>query len=373
MGGQQTRRHFLQTAATAGAAFGLGDLAGLWSLGPENADEAKVTPDLVRFSPEIEPVVRLIEQTPDDKCVAVMVEQLRTGLPYRHFVAGLYLAAIRAARWHGDGIHGYDHSAYVVHSAYQLSLDLPAGEQLLPAFYALLGFKGGQKAYPGKKGTPPLTGKLPAAEKAVEELHAAMKEWDTDRAERAVVALARSRGSAAVLEPLWHYAGRDWGFIGHMPILVASSVRLLDTIGWQHAEHVLRYVVQGLAGWGREHETHSDMKPYHANRPRVERAASRLPGDWAEYTADERLTKDLLALLRDGDGDKACDLAVKQLTEGKARAGAIWDAVHLAAGELVRRSKPFSPGSQRNGDALHANTAANALHYAFRASARPDT
>lgn len=72
-----------------------------------------------------------------------MLEQLKQALPYRHFLAALYLAAIRAARWHGDGAHGFDHSAYWVHSAYQLSLDLPVGEQLLPAFSALIGFKAG--------------------------------------------------------------------------------------------------------------------------------------------------------------------------------------------------------------------------------------
>jgi hypothetical protein len=348
-------------------------LAALAPLGPANADEATVTPDLVRFGPDIEPVVQLIEQTPEDRCAAAMVEQLQKGLPYRHFLAALYLAAIRAARWHGDGIHGYDHSAYVVHSAYQLSLDLPAGEQLLPTLYALSSFKGGQKAYPNKKGTPALTGTLPAAEKAADELHAALQEWDTDRAERAVVALARSRGSAAVLEPLWHYAGRDWGFIGHMAILVANSIRLLETIGWQHAEHVLRYVVQGLAGWGKEHAEHADVRPYWANLKRIEKAAGHLPGDWAEGQGNEGLTKGLLALLRDGKGDEACDLAVKHLTEGKARAGAIWDAVHLAAGELVLSSKTHAAHRPVNSCALHSNTATNALHYAFRASSREDT
>jgi hypothetical protein len=363
----------LQTAVTTGAAFGLADFAALWPLGPANADEAKVTPDLVRFCPEIEPVVRLIEETPEDTCVAAMVEQLRKGLPYRHFLAALYLAAIRAARWHGDGIHGYDHSAYVVHAAYQLSLDLPAGEQLLPAFYALSGFKGGQKAYSNKKGTPALTGKLPVAEKAADELHAALKAWDADRAERAVVALARSRGSAAVLEPLWHYAGRDWGFIGHMAILVANSGRLLETIGWQHAEHVLRYVVQGLAGWGKEHAEHADVRPYWANLTRVEKAVGRLPGDWADGKGNAGLTKDLVTLLRDGKGDEACDLAVKHLTEGKAQAGGVWDAVHLAAGELVLSSKTHAPHRPVNSCALHANTATNALRYAFRASSREDT
>jgi hypothetical protein len=371
MSTQPTRRGFLQTTAVTGA--GIGEWAGLLSLSTATADDAKVTPDLVRFGPDIEPVVKLIEETPQDKCVAAMVEQLKKGLPYRQFLAGLYLAAIRAARWHGDGVHGYDHSAYWVHSAYQLSLDLPAGEQLLPAFSALLGFKGGQKAYPNKKGTPALTGKLPAAAKAVEELHAAMKDWDSDRAERAVVALARSRGSVAVLEPLWHYAGRDWGFIGHMAILVASSVRLLDTIGWQHAEHVLRYVVQGLAGWGKEHAEHDDVRPYWANLKRVDKAAGHLPGDWAEGQGNEGLTKDLLALLREGKGDEACVLVVKQLTQGKARAGAVWDAVHLAAGELVLSSKTHAAHRPVNSSALHSNTATNALHFAFRTSGKDDT
>jgi hypothetical protein len=138
---KQTRRQFVQTAAATGAVMGLGDLAGLAPISPATADEVKVTPDLVRFGPDIEPIVRLIEETPHEKCVAMMVEQLRAGLPYRHFLAALYLAAIRAARWHGS-IHAYDHNAYVVHSANQLTLDLPVAERLLPAFYALNSFKG---------------------------------------------------------------------------------------------------------------------------------------------------------------------------------------------------------------------------------------
>jgi hypothetical protein len=141
---QLSRRWFLQGTTATGAALGLGECAGLLPVSPTSADEAKVTPDLVHFSPDIEPVVRLIEETPQDKCVAAMIEQLRQGLPYRHFLAALYLAAIRAAKWHG-GVHGYDHNAYVVHSAHQLALDLPVSERLLPAFYALNSFKGMQK------------------------------------------------------------------------------------------------------------------------------------------------------------------------------------------------------------------------------------
>jgi hypothetical protein len=373
MASQQTRRRFLQGVANTGAVLGLGEFVTLASFGPANADEATVTPELVRFSPEIEPVVRLIERTPHDQCVAAMVEQLRKGLPYRHFLAALYLASIRAARWHTDGIHGWDHTAYVVHSSHQLSLDLPAGEQLIPAFYALSTF--GQKTYPDmqNRGTRELTGKVPPADKALDELHTALKEWNCDRAERAIVSLARSKGSAEVLEPLWYYAGRDWGFIGHMAILVANSCRLLQTIGWQHAEHVLRYVVQGLAGWGPQHDHHSDVEPYWANLQRIEKVSGRLPGNWTEDQSNAGLTGDLLTLLREGKGDEACDLALRHLIDGTARASAVWDAVHLAAGELVLSSKTHAAHRPINSSALHSNTATNALHYAFRTSSKEDT
>jgi hypothetical protein len=154
-----TRRRFLKSAAAMSVAS-LGEWAALAPLGPAHADEAKVTPDLIRFGADIEPVVKLIEEMPQEKCVAVMVEQLKKGLPYRQFLAALYLAAIRAAKWHGS-IHGYDHSAYLVHSAYQLSLDLPAGEQLLPAFYALIGFKGGRRRTRTSRAPPHSPGSSP--------------------------------------------------------------------------------------------------------------------------------------------------------------------------------------------------------------------
>src|SRR5437867_10947928 len=107
-----TRRHFLQTAATASVAAGLGEWAKLVPLSPATAAEAKVTPDLVRFSPDIEPIVRLIEETPREKCVAMMIQQLKKGLPYRNFLAALYLANIRTSM--------VDHPLAVLHSTNQL-------------------------------------------------------------------------------------------------------------------------------------------------------------------------------------------------------------------------------------------------------------
>ena len=58
------RRRFLQTTAAGGALAGLGDLGFLSRLRPVSADEAKLDPKVVRLQPEIEPIVRLLEETP---------------------------------------------------------------------------------------------------------------------------------------------------------------------------------------------------------------------------------------------------------------------------------------------------------------------
>lgn len=373
MGNHFTRRTFLRSSATIGAVATVGEWSGLLALAPASGEDTQLTPELIRFTPELESVVRLIETTPQEKCVAAVVERLRGGLPYRNFLAALYLAAIRAATYHGNGPHAYDHNAYVVHSAHQLGLDLPPGEQLLPAFIALDSFKGMQQAYPNKSGEREPRGEFPGAGVALEELHAAMRGWEPERAERAIVALVRSQGSSAVMEPLWHYAARDWGFIGHNSILVANSCRLLATIGWQHAEHVLRYVVAGLTGWPKERAEGPDVQPYLRNLPRVYQAVGQLPGNWAEPTGNAGLTKDLLTLIREAKPYEACDVAVRHLTTGTAQAGAVWDAIHLAAGELLLSSRPHNAHRTVNSAALHANTAANALHYAFRASSQAHT
>jgi hypothetical protein len=102
--------------------------------------------------------------------------------------------------------------------------------------------------------------------------------------------------------------------------------------------------------------------------PNVARAAEwlpKLPGDWSQPAGDEAATRELLALLREGETDAACQRALALLAAGTARSGAVWDAAHLAAGELMMRQ----PGIY----GIHTVTSINGLHYAFRASGQPET
>src|SRR4051812_7717055 len=119
-----SRRRFLHAAAVAGLSGGR-PLAGARAGGAAG--------DVIRFGRDLEPVVRLIEDTPREDCVAALADQLRRGLPYRRFLAAVLLAAIRKQNPH--------HSVYLVHSAHQVSLDLAAPDRLVPLFWAVDHFK----------------------------------------------------------------------------------------------------------------------------------------------------------------------------------------------------------------------------------------
>src|SRR5215468_12579255 len=105
--------------------------------------EAQVTPEVLRFSAEIEPLVRLIENTPREKCAEMAVEQLRRGVSYRQVLAALFLAGIRNVNPRPPGFAL--HCVFVIYSAHLISLEAPADSRLLPLFYALDDFKASQE------------------------------------------------------------------------------------------------------------------------------------------------------------------------------------------------------------------------------------
>src|SRR4029079_11996531 len=129
---------------------------------------------------------------------------------------------------------------------------------------------------------PPLKGALPAAEKAAVEFHEAMQRFDYERSERARIALARGSGSQQAMQQLLPYGCRDVSLIGHRAISVNNCARILETVGWQHAEPVLRFVVRDLYHRGGRQD------PYYApNNARAEEQVPKLPPAWSTGNADQ--------------------------------------------------------------------------------------
>ena len=340
-----TRRRFLQKVGGT-ASLGLVDVSCLRGLA---AFDAEPPPDIVHFGPEIEPIVRLIEETPRERCVPVFIDQLRRGLPYRRFLAAAFFACVRKQHSH--------HDVYKIHSVHQVSQDVRPEERLLPLFWAVSAFKKRQEDFPAPS-LAVLKRPFPSAENAAAEFRDAMQSSDLDRAEPALVTLARNQGARQTMEHLWLYGCRSGHAGGHGAISVANCFRALETIGWQQAESVLRFVVQDLFHLG-----YMKLDAYCLpNTARVDQHLDKLPMGWSGDKPNPAATRDLFSLMRTGKADAACELATKQMLGGIS-AQAIWDAVHLTTAELMVRHETGWGLASRP---LHSNTSTNALHYAFR-------
>jgi hypothetical protein len=328
-------------------------------------DEVEVTPALMKFRPEIEPLVSLIERTPRDKCAEMVVEQIQNGVSYRQLLAALFLAGIRDVNPRPPGFAL--HCVFVIHSSHIISLEAPPDSRLLPLFYALDIFKGSQER-DARQPTGDFTMRairepLPASERAAAEFLAAMEAWDSERAERAAVSLARNRGGSEVFELLWRYGARDYRNIGHKAIFVANAQRTLNAIGWQHAEPVLRSLVLGLLDFGRQQQVNGyafDDQCYSGNVKRLKEIFPRLDEAWTGEQGDPTAARGILATIRTSTPEEACAEVAGLFTKGKTSAGSVWDAVHLAAAELRMRAR-----SSAAIVGVHAVTSANALHHAY--------
>jgi hypothetical protein len=345
-----TRRRFIQTIAGT-ATLGLTDVAMLERL-RAFADETSPVPATVQFGPDIEPIVRLIEETPRADCVRILIEQLQKGLPYRRLLAGVFFAGIRR-------LNSY-HDVYKIQPVHQFCTQLRPEERLLPLFWAVDGFKTRQEDWPNKPLTE-LTGPLPATAEAAAELSGALETADLDTVERALIVLARNRGVDQAREQLYLYGCRNGGAGGHGAIAVASCFRALDAIGWEHAEPVLRIALRDVSALGGKGKPDVHFQP---NLARADRDAEKLPRGWHAGEANRPATVELFGLLREGKTNEACDLAVQQLLAGVG-AHSIWDALHLATAELmVRHESGWGLASRP----LHSNTSTEALRHASRAS-----
>jgi hypothetical protein len=356
-----SRRSFLQAAALGSAAYGLGDLGFLAGLPVVRAEDAKPNPKAVQFRPEIEPLVRLIEDTPRDKMLEAVAGRIRGGTSYRDVLAALLLAGVRNVQPR-PSVGFKFHAVLVVNSAHLASISSPDEHRWLPIFWALDHFKSAQ-AQDINEGdwtmAPVDESRVPSADKARAAFLSAMEKWDESAADVAAAAMARSAGAQETFELLFRLGARDFRDIGHKAIYVANAYRTLQCIGWQHAEPVLRSLAYALlAHRGEGNPATSDLAADRPGRRNAE-LAKKLRADWASGKIDPAATKELLATLRTGSADEACDLAVKQINAG-VHPQSVWDALFLGGGELLFR--------QRGIVALHALTSANALNFAYQTS-----
>src|ERR1051325_2317690 len=191
------RRSFLKVTGGAAALAGLGDLGFLAQLRPVSAAESKLAPEMVRLNPEIEPLVRLLENTPRDRVLEEVGARLKRGLSYRELLAALLLAGVRDIQPRPVGFKF--HAVLVVNSAHLASLSSPDSDRWLPIFWAIDQFKSSQ-AEDVRQGDwtmgPVDESAVPASHQAKRALVEAMDNWDAPAADAAIAGPARTAGAA---------------------------------------------------------------------------------------------------------------------------------------------------------------------------------
>jgi hypothetical protein len=358
-----TRRRFVGGSLQAGAVAALGDFAFLRGLPAPAAD---VTPRTAQFSPEIEPLVRLIEDTPRDRVLEAVAIEVRKGASYEQVLSAVFLAGVRGIQPRPVGFKF--HAVLVINSAHLASQRAPEGDRWLPLFWAVDNFKSSQarnKAEGDWHMKPVEESKLPPPHQAKQRFIEAMDNWDEEGADRAIAALARAAGAAEVAELFWRYGCRDFRDIGHKAIYAANSYRTLQTIGWRHAEPVLRSLAYAQLERGREdnpakHDYAAD-RPFRENQKHLADIGPLWKG---ERTVSAEAAEDLLATLRTANPSEGSQKVVDLLKKG-IHPASVWDGLFLTAGELIMR-QPGIVG-------IHCVTSTNALYYAYQTSGDDST
>jgi len=353
-----SRRDVIQTGAAAGA---LGFLSRIPLLG---AEDVKVDPAQVQFRPEIEPLVRLLEDTPRENLLEEVATRIKKGTTYREILSSLLLAGVRNIQPRPVGFKF--HAVLVVNSAHLASLRSPDSDRWLPIFWALDYFKSSQ-ARDIEEGDWTMTAvkekDVPTAAKARELFREGLDLWDEEKVDAATAGLARTVGAQETFDLFARFGARDFRDIGHKAIYVANSWRTLQTIGWKHSEPVLRSLGYALLQHNGSNPAKSD---HEADRPgRLnEKLLKEIRGDWQRGELKPESTTEMLNILRSGTWEAASRKVVELLNKG-ASPRSIWDGLFQHASEMLMRR----PGII----SLHASTTTNALHYAHQHTSNDET
>ncbi len=363
MATQANRRSFLAASATGGFLAMAGPFEFLNRLPRLTAAEVALPPGMVKFNSEIEPLVRLIEETPRQQLLEQVAGRIRNGTSYQQILAALLLAGIRNVQPRPSVGHKF-HCVLCVNSCHLASMTGPDEDRWLPIFWALDYFKGSQADEVQRSGWRMSTvneSRVPSASQARGLFIDAMDRWDVEQADASVASLARTAGATEIFNLFAQFAARDFRSIGHKAIYLANSWRTLQVIGWEYSEPVLRSLAFALLNAdGSKNPAEQDLPADRPWRQNAELLKQNWPENWQNGSVDETATRELIAEFRSENPHAAAQSAVAMVQRGVSPQS-LWDAVFVGSGELLMR-QPGIVG-------LHGLTTANAMNYIWRNAA----
>jgi hypothetical protein len=311
-------------------------------------------------------LLKLLEDSQRERIPPELVRRIRAGLRYKDLLAALSLAAVRNVQPYPEVGFKY-HSVMVLRSIHLATQHLSSADKWLPIVWAADHFKDGQAQERATGGW-----RLPARvavpvgdpQAARQGLIAALDNWDRDAADAAIVKYAQAASPDEIFSVLFPYGARDLRAIGHKAIAVSNAHSLVALVGTAQAEPLLRSTVAALQNSGADPDpARHDLQPDRAWRQN-QKQLREIPQSWKQGRDDPGARTELHAALYRVAAEEA-GAAVVELLRWGISPEAIWQVLFDTAAELLLRQPSIV--------LLHAQTTANALHYAYRVCGNEQT
>jgi len=321
----------------------------------------------------LEPLVALMQETPADKLLPLLVERLKSGTDLRTLVVAGALANART--FGGEDYIGY-HSFMALAPAYEMAKELPQSARPLPVLKVLHRNTSRIQAEGGRKHEV-LRPIAPASPRpggnGGELLQGLVRRGDAMAAERTFAEMT----AGPVGEAFQHlqYEVQDEVDV-HRVVLSWRAWSMLDLAGEEYAHTLLRQSLRYcLVHEQRLREKNEPVSTIRAHLPRLFDQYKLLAKPLGTREADDAWVDAFSRTVYASSPEQAADAAAAALAEGISPE-AVGEAISLAANLLVlhdpgrREARPDKPIGSVHGDSVgvHASDAANAWRNIARVS-----
>jgi hypothetical protein len=367
----RNRREFLEDVGRGMLVASLGSAAAL-ELGVTHCFAEEKSPRLT-FG-QLEPLVSLLQETPPDKLLPLVIEKLKSGTQLDTLVSSAALANARA--FGGQDYTGY-HTFMALLPAFQMSGELPAERQALPVLKVL--YRNSSRIQNQDASRHDVLHPLGKADVVSgpdgELLRAAVRAVDWDGAESRFAAAANNSLGDAFNQ--LQFAIQDEVNV-HRVVLAWRAWAMLDLTGKQHAQALLRQSVR-FCLQQEQHQREHNQQP-----PEVRDVLPRLLDEYhlvgrplGARQAEDDQVEELAHTIFTGTRVQAAEAVAAALAEGM-HPEHVAEATSVAANLLVlhdpgrreEQSAPDKPPGCVHGDSVgvHASDAANAWRNIARVS-----
>jgi hypothetical protein len=319
----RNRREFL-------AEVGQGML--LASVGATLAADLGLAPAFAKDGPEAltfgdrEPLVALLQQTPADKLLPLVVTKMKEGTELKTLVGAAALANART--FGGQDYDGY-HAFMALLPSLQMSAELPKEKQALPVLKVLYRNTNRMQAVGGQSREvlhPIAAAELPKDRPGGEVLRESTRKHDFATAEKTFAALVNNSADEAFNDLL--YSVQDEMNV-HRVVLVWRSWATLDLVGKEQAKTLLRQSVRFCCNEGNR-----GQPEIYTLLPKLLDQYKLLGKEIGKRKADDGWIEKMAETIYSGGRAKAADAVAAALAEGMSPED-IGEAMSVAANRLV--------------------------------------